>query len=113
MFELGILAGLAALAGIGFAVERLERRAKGGEMAAYRCTTCGTDWPAEALYRKCPGCETNTAYIHGAEPVDGETALWAWKCARFDRYCAARDKQQMDAESRRLAGLPESATCND
>lgn len=67
----------------------------GGLGRAMHCVFCGTDWPPDArAYGRCPACLEPTRAISGFEvtPLDPRRARSLRLHHEFERYCAARDR---------------------
>jgi len=66
-------------------------------MAAYRCSTCTIDWPANhAAFAACRSCDAATSYVAEAEGLSLEEA---WPLARrmdFERFYAERGEREAD-----------------
>lgn len=75
---------------------------------AYRCSTCGINWPKTNAFLLCPNCDSRCwpkEIKESDELVELEDVKRFLSHLEFEKYYTDRSKKLMDEELARLARL--------
>jgi hypothetical protein len=77
-------------------------------MTAYRCSSCGINWPILFEFRLCPQCLLRCFTMGDAQPDMEDAEAHSMKhYADFGRFVERRDAAALKATADDIARLPE------
>lgn len=59
---------------------------------AYRCSTCGVDWPNTSRFSRCPACGEKSDLIGNGSPIPMGDAMSKARHLEFERFYDQRDR---------------------
>lgn len=67
-------------------------------MTAYRCSTCGLDWPLTVDFKACARCEGACSIFANAVAMSVADATSLANHERFERFYAQREADRLTKE---------------
>lgn len=105
MWALDVLPLILVVLGAAVGIWWMEREI--AKVSARRCVQCGTCWPSDPRFVRCPECDSGTCFTTGSEPVDMREAEMALRRSQFERYYQTREEQYRKKEIAELEAILE------